>query len=250
MGDETPPAETRIEFVLLRPARPANVAASCRAMKNMGFAGLRLVDPPTGLGERAVRALAYGAWDVLDGAAISPSLEEAVAGASFVVGTTGRPEAGAWTPHGLGSSAKDLAAGGRLSLVFGPESSGMSKAELALCHATVHIPTDRGQPSLNLAQAVLVLAYELRMASLGSVAPVAPARATVGEMEQALEELSEGLLGIGYLNPQSPGLILSEIRRLLARAAPSSREVSLIRGVARQIRWAAGRIAQDRSGDS
>ena len=241
---------SRFEIVLVRPSRPANVAAACRAMKNMGLRGLRLVEPPPGLGDPEARSLAYGAWDVLDAAIPARTLREAVSASVAVVGTTGREMAGAWTPRRLATEAPGLAGGGTLSVVFGPEASGLSGRELDLCHALVHVPTDPRHPSLNLAQAVLLVAYELRLEALGRAGaspPVPSARAAAGEVEQALVELRQALVEIGYLDAANPDHILAELRRLVARAGPSSREVVLLRGLARQIAWA-GRVARSGTG--
>jgi tRNA/rRNA methyltransferase len=125
-----------------------------------------------------------------------------------------------------------------------------------MCHATLRIATHPDQPSLNLAQAVLVVAYELRMAALaqdatgarrpgdGPVADEDGRRATAGELEEAVAEFGSAAVGIGYLNPQDPGHLLAEWRRLFARAMPSRREVTLLRGLARQMAFAAGEIAR------
>ena len=242
-----------VDVVLVRPSRPANVAAACRAMKNMGLGRLCLVEPPADLAAPEARALAYGAWDVLDGARVSPGLREAVAGATLVVGTSGRPLPGAWSPRQLAEEGSGRAGAGRTALVFGPEASGLRNDELALCHAHVHIPSDPAHPSLNLAQAVLVLAYEIRMAALSGApqppGPPGPERATSAEIEAALDDLARALLAIGYLNPDNPGKILAELRGLLARAGATPREASLVRGMARQILWAAGGVARERGAD-
>ncbi len=241
---------SRVEIVLVRPSRPANVAAACRAMKNMGMPRLCLVEPPPGLGEAEARSLAYGAWDVLDGARRAGSLQEAVSGSVAVVGTTGREVAGAWPPRRLAAEAAALSGGGTLSLVFGPEASGLTGRELDLCHCLVHVPTDPLHPSLNLAQAVLLLAYELRLGWLAhgpGDPPSSDLRATTGELEQALAELRRALVAIGYLDAASPDRILAELRRFVARRGPSPREVVLLRGLARQIAWA-GRVARSGTG--
>ncbi|HEX6737074.1 MAG TPA: TrmH family RNA methyltransferase [Vicinamibacteria bacterium] len=235
-----------VDVVLVRPARPANVAAACRALKNMGLSRLTLVGMTPGDIPIEARALAYGAWDLLDGARSVASLEEAVAEVVTVVGTTGRDTPGAQPARELASRAASLAGGGRLALVFGPESTGLTRRELALCHHTVHVPTSPEHPSLNLAQAVLLLAYELRLAALAGAPGAAAPRprvgaATAGDMEQALGELRTALLAIGYLNPANPEAILAELRQILVRAAVTPREVTLLRGMARQIAWAAGR---------
>lgn len=227
----------RVDVVLVRPSRASNVAAACRAMKNMGLSRLHLAGAPPI--ERAEdRALAYGAWDVLDGAERHARLEEAVARSAFVVGTSGREGAGAWTPRRLAEEGAARAGAGRTALVFGPESSGLTGDELRLCHVVVHIPTHSEHSSLNLAQAVLILAYEVCLAA----APEGPAdpeeRANAGDLETCLAALREGLLCIGYLHADDPGRRLAEIRSLLARAGPTPRELILLRGMARQIQWA------------
>ena len=232
-----------VDVVLVRPRNPANVAAACRALKNMGLRSLRLVGEDSGLGCPEARNLAYGAWDLLDSARVFSGLQEAVADATFVAGTSGREDPGAWSPRRLASEGSARAAGGRTALVFGPEASGLTAQELSWCHARVRIAADPEQPSLNLAQAVLILAYEIRLSHDGGAEAPAPPRASAGVLETALRELEEGLVGIGYLNRDNPGAILAELRVLLARAGPTPREASLLRGLARQIRWAANRIA-------
>jgi TrmH family RNA methyltransferase len=240
----------RVEVVLVRPARPANVAAACRALKNMGLRRLTLVGSPAQAIPVEARALAYGAWDVLDGARSAATLAEAVGEASVVVGTTGRSATGAWTARELAARLGQSVEGERLALVFGPEASGLTGQELDLCHHLVHVPADPEQPSLNLAQAVLLVAYELRLASLAASASDAsrvgaadaePA-ATAGEIETALADLRRALLAIGYLNPANPDAILSELRRLMVRARVTPREIALLRGMARQIGWASSHV--------
>jgi TrmH family RNA methyltransferase len=244
---------SQVEIVLVRPSRPANVAAACRAMKNMGLRTLWLVGPTPGLEEPAHRALAYGAWDVLDGARRALSLLEAVGTSEAVVGTTALELPGAWSPRRLAEEAPALAGARPLSLVFGPEATGLTGAERELCHRLVRIPSDPAQPSLNLAQAVLLVAYELRLGFLSSQ-PRAAAdaddepRANAGDVEQAVGELREALVAIGYLDPQNPDHILAELRGLVTRARPTPREVLLLRGLARQAAWA-GRIAHGRVGN-
>jgi TrmH family RNA methyltransferase len=234
----------RVDVVLVRPSRAANVAAAARALKNMGLSSLALVDPPAGLDRGEARSLAYGAWDVLDGARVAPDLRAAVAGCTLVAATSGRAE-GAVGPREFASQAASLAGGGRVAVVFGPEASGLTNDELALCRLRVRIPADAAHPSLNLAQAVLVLAYELRLASLGGApgAEAAP-RATAGELEAALDDLREALLAVEYLNPAAPEKVMAELRALLLRAGATPREITLLRGIARQVRWAGGRVAR------
>ncbi len=242
--------EADVEIVLVRPSRPANVAAACRAMKNMGLRSLRLVGgvDPQGM-TFDERSLAYGAWDVLDGARSMSSLARAVEDSVLVVGTSGLPAPDAWPPSRLAEEVQARAPQGRTSVVFGPESSGLRNDELELCHARVHIPTSAAHTSLNLAQAVLLVAYEIRQA-VGPPPEPAPTRvATAGEIEAVLDAFRRGLLAIGYLNPANPESILAELRRLLARSHPTARETSLLRGMARQITWAGERIGGHRGLD-
>ena len=215
-------------------------------MKNMGLRRLTLVEPPEGLDDRDTRAPAYHAWDVLDAARVVDTLPEAVAGATLVVGTTGRADVpGTWTPRQLAAEAEGRVGGGDLAVVFGPEASGLSTPELGLCHALVHARTDEAQPSINLAQAVLLVAYELRLASGAAGEPLPPLeRAPTGEMEQALADLRVALLDVGLSRPPQP-------RPHPQRAAPAHRpgrarrggRCTLLRGLARQVGWA-GRIAR------
>src|SRR6266545_1901122 len=217
---------SRVDVVLVRPARPANVAAACRAMKNMGLGRLRIVGPPPGLADPEVRSLAYGAWDLLDAARPAASLLEAVGDATLVAGTSGRSLPDAWTPRRLAREAEGRARGG---------------------HLRVHIPTSAEHSSLNLAQAVLVLAYEFHVSVPTGRPSDGPPAAAAAELEQAVQDLRAGLLEVGYLNPANPDDVLAELRRLLARAGPTPREVTLLRGLARQISWA-GRKTRGRPG--
>ena len=239
-----------IDIVLVRPSRAANVAAAARALKNMGLGSLVLVSPPPDLDRPEARALAYGAWDLLDSARVLPDLRSAVSACTLVAATSARDEGRAATrsPREFAAEAPALAAGGRIAVVFGPEATGLLNDELALCQMRIRVPTHAAQPSLNLAQAVLLVAYELRLSARAEApADVPVARAEAGLVEEALDEIGDALLAINYLNPASPQAILSELRALLQRASVTAREVSLLRGMARQIRWAGDQIALTRT---
>src|SRR5262249_12133423 len=162
---------------------------------------------------------------------------------------SGRKGPAALAPRAFAAEVATRTADGRVAVVFGPEASGLTNDELAHCHLLIHIPTDVAQPSLNLAQAVLIVAYELHLGALERGGPVAPAEesvaATAGEIEAALDDLREALLAIGYLNPANPDAILAELRALVARSRPTPRDVTLLRGIARQVAWAGRRIARD-----
>src|SRR5687767_849954 len=212
-----------VDIVLVRPSRAANVAAAARALKNMGLGSLVLVSPPRDLDRPEARALAYGAWDLLDSARVFPDLRSAVSACTLVAATSAREEGRSATrsPREFAAEASGLAAGGRVAVVFGPEATGLLNEELALCQMRIRVPTHAAQPSLNLAQAVLLVAYELRLSAPHDPRDASDAsapRAAVGTVEEALDALRDALLAINYLNPDSPGSILSELRALLLRA--------------------------------
>jgi TrmH family RNA methyltransferase len=239
-----------VSFVLVRPARAQNIASAARALANMGFSQLTLVHPPDDLDEQGSHGAAYGAWEILEGARRADSLAEAVGDATWVVATSGKPSVGAMlTPRELAAAAAPRLGGGmeRLAIVFGPERTGLRNDELALCHDAVRIPASAAQPSLNLAHAVLVVAYELSRAFLAP-APQTPvaARPTTADMEAVLSQWRTALERVGYLREDSPGRLLAELRRLLARTAASPRELNLLRGIARQITWAAENTSNPR----
>ena len=161
----------RVEVVLVRPTRPANVAAACRAMKNMGLRAPARWSMPADRLDRRRRGRSPTAPGTCWTAPRAAALREAVADCTLVAGTSGRPHGP--TPGRraeLAEQAPARAGGGRIAVVFGPEAGGLRNDELALCHVRVHIPTDPAHPSLNLAQAVLLVAYEIRLAALGGPA--------------------------------------------------------------------------------
>jgi TrmH family RNA methyltransferase len=235
------------------------VAAACRALKNMGFSRLRVVGALPAEELREARGAAYGAWDVLDGSAVFADLESALADCSLAFGASGKApwtagagalEAPSWSPRRLARFATQQPAGTRLGVVFGPEQRGLTREELQLCQHVVRIPSDPGQASLNLAQAVLVIAYELFVAGHDEREHERAAPrpwSERAELESALGHWHEALKEIGYLKEPRPGRLLAELRRLLTRARPSRRELDLLRGVARQAAWA-GRVARARGG--
>jgi tRNA/rRNA methyltransferase len=244
----------KVRIVLHRPASAENLGAAARAMMNFGLSRLAVVTPPAWAGtprgggegtvqedvlKRAAR-LARHATPLLERAEYHPDLAAALGPATWVCGTSSRalPGRPALSPRQLGEEVARRAPGGELALVFGEEQRGLSDAELELCHAVCTIPTSPEYDSMNLAQSVAVLCYELACGdgaearvedgrSRAAIDPPSdPARhATV----EALWGRLQALLGAaGYLNPQNPEQILAEWRRLLARAEPSQREVELL----------------------
>jgi tRNA/rRNA methyltransferase len=253
----------KVRLVLHRPSSADNLGAAARAMKNFGLSRLVVVTPPAWAGAprgggdgtaqadvmaRAAR-LARHASDLLDRAEFHADLRGALGPATWVCGTSSRAVEGRprLSPRALGEEVARRSASGEVALVFGEERRGLSDAELDLCQAVCTIPTSPDYDSMNLAQAVAVLCYELACgfgaeATLGAPPPGAPARhATVEALWARLAPL---LVRSGYLNPQNPEQILAEWRRLLDRAEPTQREVELLlagaKALERRLGGAAG----------
>lgn len=246
-GPLIPPERTSI--VLVEPSLAVNVGAVARAMKNMGFSGLRLVCPH-GASEHLsdpARRMASGAEDVLEQARVFHCLDDALADIQVVAGCTARKGKGrhpVLDPQGLRENAAGYGPQNRLGIVFGREDRGLTNAELDLCHLVVTIPTAPEHPSLNLAQAVLLVCYELvaRNAEKATRKSTRGSPATSEELEELYRHGREVLLRIRFLDPQNPDRILRVLRRILGRAGPDSREVKILRGILRQMDWFASKV--------
>jgi len=225
----------RIRVVLSRPSHPGNIGAAARAMKTMGFADLALVQPRE-FPHAEATALAAGAADLLDTARVHPSLDAALADCIVAAGLSARRRELTHPPQTLRDAAPELAAiatsQGRVALVFGNETSGLSNEELARCQRFVTIPANPAYSSLNLAAAVQVACYELAVAAASFDAPRATAReaATGEDVSRLCEELERVAVDSGYLDPAQPGRFMQRIRRLLARAGLEREEVKILRG--------------------
>src|SRR6266704_2822729 len=204
---------SRIRVVLLRPSHPGNVGAAARAMKTMGITQLRLVRPKR-FPHPDARAMASGAADVLESARareLSHSSLDARAAAQEL----------------LSAARKD-----EVAIVFGNETVGLTNKEIMRCSALACIPANPDYPSLTLAQAVQVIAYELRVAAFGP--PAAPVRigcATHEEMEKLFAHLERSLYASGYLHPRHPRKLMDRLRRLFAKARLEAVEVNILRGM-------------------
>jgi tRNA/rRNA methyltransferase len=219
----------RIRLVLLRPRNPENLGAIARAMKNFELSTWSLVDPRTH-DFRAARRVAVHSEELLDKPRLVGSLDEAIAEAGWVVGTSSRHLSGVRTisSRSFAVEALEQAALGReVALVFGDERSGMSNDELVRCHALAHIPSGAAQPSINLAQALTVFAYELATAAASHAGR--PETAIVPAVNDSQLEQLENQLGIaleksGFLHPEKPRHALRDLMRALQRARLSPRE--------------------------
>ena len=214
-------------------------------MKNMGLHDLAVVEGEA-LDESRAATLAVHAADVLGARRRVASLAEAIAGCGLVVGSSGRATAtrdGGLAPRALAAGIVAAARVNDVALVFGPEDHGLALAELALCHRVVTIPSAEAYPSLNLAQAVLVCAYEVRVAAQDESPTTAAVRALAPAERVALlcDKLEAGLAAIGFLNGDGTVATMRRLRRLAGRAALDDDEVQMLLGVARQMSWAGAR---------
>jgi tRNA/rRNA methyltransferase len=222
-----------IRIVLTRPSHPGNIGAAARAMKTMGLGDLWLVSPRH-FPHPEAEARATGASDVLARAQVVSSLPAALEGCVLAVATSARHrEMRHEMLDAQGAARAALAEAVQpVAFVFGNETAGLTADEAANCRIWAHIPTDPDYSSLNLAAAVQIFAYELRMAC-ATVAP-APvpefAPATLGQIEQLYAHLEERMTVSGFYNPANPGRLELRLRRLLARAQLEAEEVNILRG--------------------
>ncbi len=225
-----------IRIVLVGTTHPGNIGAVARAMKNMGLGDLRLVSPKYFPHEDAT-ARASGASDVLERAVVTETLAEAVGGCVYVAGASARSRSINWPSMGPRDCAERMireSAHGAVACVFGPEKSGLNNDDLDLCHTLLTIPTDPGFSSLNLAMAVQVIAYELRVAGMLDEGPVFEAEAppaTSEEMEHFYTHLENVLRDVRFLDPDNPRHLMRRLRRLFIRARPDRNEVNILRGI-------------------
>jgi tRNA/rRNA methyltransferase len=230
-----------IRVVLCETAHPGNIGAAARAMKTMGLAQLALVAPQRYPDPQA-EWLAVGAGDVLRAARVHASLDEALAGSALTVACTARPREVAVTMVDARTAAAqmvEVAQAQPVTLVFGNEKWGLSQAEVSKCQLLATIPADPAYSSLNIAAAVQVLAYELRLAAHGatvrSSSGKAPEHATFEEIERFYEHLEKSLLQAGFLNPRSPKKLMARLRRLFGRVQLEQEEINILRGVVKTL---------------
>jgi tRNA (cytidine32/uridine32-2'-O)-methyltransferase len=242
MSDDVPSFDPPIRIVLVGTQHPGNIGSAARAMKTMGLTRLVLVAPEKAPDHDTV-AMSAGADDLVAAAPVFATLAEAVADCAFVLGCTARSrrvQLEQLDPRQAAARVLEFAPAGPVALVFGRERTGLDNNELQLCHAAVHIPSDPAFSSLNLAAAVQVLSYEVRMALLGeggapaAPASVAPAReglAPHAELEGFFAQLAEALDAIDFHKGRAPDSAMRKLRRLYLRAGLDSAEVRLLRGI-------------------
>lgn len=229
----------RIRIVLCATSHPGNVGATARAMQTMGLSRLVLVNPQR-FPDAEADALASGATAVLRAAEVVTTLDAALSGAVLAIGFSARPRefAGAALPvRAAAEEAVRYAQAGEVALVFGHEMSGLSNEELARCQIVATIPTDPDFASLNLAAAVQVATYELRLAAFDGTVWQAPLfePATQDEIAQLFAHGERALIALAFLRPAHPKRLLPRLRRLFSRTRLEKEEVNILRGILARI---------------
>jgi tRNA/rRNA methyltransferase len=227
-----------ISVVLVRPKFPENIGSVARAMKNMGLSRLVIVQGVSPLQVQAYK-LASGAEEILERADEFLSLPEAIDGMGCVVGMTSRQGRGRnplLAPEALVRILLPLSLKNSIGLVFGSEKDGLTNDELSLCHLYARIPAVASFPSLNLAQAVMVIGYELFRAT--GVLPARPGGlVTARDLENMFEHMEKTLNGIGFFNTHHPRNIMGTLRRIFGRSKMDEREVRILQGIWSRVDW-------------
>ncbi len=238
----------RIRIVLVNTSHPGNIGGTARAMKNMGLSRLYLVQPKRFPHEEADWRAA-SAQDLLETAVVTDSLEAAVGDCQFVVGTSARERRIPWPLLDARQCAQRIAAlppSEEVAILFGREDRGLTNDELKICNLHLNIPTSDTYSSLNLAMAVQIVAYELRMVSTAPDTPVQEDAqwdspfATRDNMERFYQHLEETLVDLEFLDPAAPRQLMTRLRRLYSRVRLDEMELNILRGILTEAqKWVA-----------
>lgn len=246
---------TKIDFshigiILLEPQIPENIGSVARAMANMGLERLILVRPKNCDLSRVLKTATGPSWDVVETLEVFEDLKTALAPFHYMAATTARLGSlrpPLTNPRLLARDLISLSQENEVGLLFGPEDRGLSNEELHHCHTIVNIPT-AGFSSLNLAHAVMILCYEISIASTGETMKHVPRLANTFELEGMYDHMQHVLMKIGFLQPENPEHWMLNIRRYLSRLPLRAREVRVIRGICRQIDWYTSHIDKNDAG--
>lgn len=224
-----------IKIVLINTSHPGNIGSAARAMKTMGLTQLYLVGPLQFPHQKAIE-MASGAGDLLSKAIVVDTLSEAIQDCGLVVGTSARSRTIPWpilSPREFAEKARIESQTNKIAVLFGREQTGLTNEELHVCHYHINIPSNPDYCSLNIAAAVQVLAYELRVASQLDVVkekwdyPLATAK----EMEYFYSHLEKILIQLEFLKPEVPRQLMTRLHRLFNRACPDELEIKMLRGI-------------------
>jgi tRNA/rRNA methyltransferase len=236
-----------ISIVLNKPQFSENIGAAARAAQNMGIPNLIIVNAVDYNPDAVNKMATHAAMDVVDSIKFYNSLKEALSSFSYVVGTTariGKQRQAVNLPSKTARKLISIIKENKTAVVFGPEDRGLTNEDLRLCHELVCIPT-AGFSSLNLAQAVMIICYELCLAVREEAEEFVPRLANRYELDGMYEQLKEILVRIDYIKPDSPEYWMNNIRRFFSRIGLSAGEVGIIRGICRQVNWYGDKCYKD-----
>ena len=236
-----------ISVVLLGTRYPENIGAAARAMRNMGIKQLILVDPQNSDPAKIGKMATHSAMEVVEQLKVWPTLQEALADFNYVVGTTARlggQRKVVGSPAKLAQQLISISHQNQIAILFGPEDRGLTNVDIRFCDMLVNIPT-ADFSSLNLAQAVMIICYELFCFSRDKPGGFAPRLANRQELEAMYEQLKDVLMRISFINPANPDYFMNNLRHFGSRIQLRAKEVSIIRGICRQIDWYGRKRYQD-----
>jgi tRNA/rRNA methyltransferase len=228
-----------ITIVLHRPRYAENIGAAARAMCNMGINHLIVVNPKDYDLYKVLKLATHAASNVIENSKICADLKDALAPFSYVVGTTARlggQRRSIRTPSALAQTLIPISVNNQIAILFGPEDRGLSNEDIRLCHELVNIPTAEFS-SVNVAQAVMVVCYEIFSAQREADKTFIPRLANRHELDGMYEQLKETLVKISYINAENPDYWMNKLRHFFTRMKLQAKEVSIIRGICRQIDW-------------
>ena len=226
------------DVVLNQPGYPENIGAAARCCRNMGMGGMAVVRPRLWDMQAILKMATHESADIVKNMPVYDNLEEALAPYSFVAGTTartGRQRRPTHTPKSLAESIAPISRENRVAILFGSEKYGLSNRDLSFCQCLVHIPTAQFS-SVNLAQSVMIVCYELFMTTVPATY-AEPRLATTAELQGMFDHIGRVCLEIGFINHENPDYWMNNIRRFLSRMRLRSRETRMIRGFCRQLLW-------------
>ena len=233
---------SRVSIVLDHPKNVVNIAGVIRVMQNFALKSLRLVNPEE-FDPYRIEGIAHRSSNLINATTLHPTLQDAVGDASFILGTTGRPRTAGRNyirPREAGSIVSERAVEGEVAIVLGREDRGLTNEALDLCHAVMIIPTDPNHPSLNLAQACLVAAYEIFLAADGAQDSLPQGRRatrppTQAELEETYAALEIGLDHMDFFKAREPSAVMRTVRTIISRARPDLREARLLAAIGFEI---------------
>jgi tRNA/rRNA methyltransferase len=228
-----------VSIVLHRPRFPENIGSAARAMRNMGLSKLIVVDPENYNIEKIMRLATHESAEMVEQIKQYDDLESAVASMNYVVGTTARLGGERQTiqkPVDLAQRLISISVENRIAIVFGPEDRGLTNEEIRLCHVLINIPT-ADFSSINLAQSVMIICYEIFQASRKTKSSFSPRLASRHELDGMYDQLKDILVRVDYILPENPDYWMNKLRHFFSRIPLRAREVSIIRGISRQVNW-------------